>query len=317
MQHQTIHQNQNLFLRQRQTLLSKGFRTIVPVLLGMAALEAPALAQESEPNDTFDNRENLTQGVTTFNGELEEPLFNSSASDFEFLGETLEVGSVDFFELIDLSAGDPFTAVIDNTPGGGDDGPDTVLGAFDESDNLLKSNDDGSPVGNGLASALKGNVNSDGSIRLGVTGFSDFEFVGNHERTGTYDLFIVLDHVLGDVDFVQFNLVDLDPTKRLIAEITSADFDPILGWFDDQGDLIDVDDDGGSGLLSLLDLGKPTNPQQSLYLAVTGYADFDFEGDHNEFGEYTLELRQVPTPALLPGLIGLGVSALRRKRLEK
>ena len=75
-----------------------------------------------------------------------------------------------------------------------------------------------------------GFVNGDGTINLGVSGYPDRTFIGDHDRSGEYDLFVTYDvSGLRDVDIFQFN--ELDPGTSYIAEITSASFDTVLGLF--------------------------------------------------------------------------------------
>lgn len=70
--------------------------------------------------------------------------------------------------------------------------------------------------------------------------------------------------------------------------------DTLLGAFDDDSflNLIESDDDSsvfGDGFASgLSDI--PVNPDGSIYLAVTGFPDDDFDGGHVEEGEFELDL---------------------------
>ena len=78
------------------------------------------------------------------------------------------------------------------------EGPDTTLGAFYTAGGLIQCDDDSSTLGDGRASGLFDiSVNSDGSIRLKVSGCADFNFDGNddvygdpHEEAGAYDLHV-------------------------------------------------------------------------------------------------------------------------------
>jgi hypothetical protein len=126
-------------------------------------------------------------------------------------------------------------------------------------------------------------------------GFVDpFHFEGDSSWTdGTYD--VNIDNTVGssggasDVDFFKF--AELSAGSSFSAEVVQelvTDFDSILGWFDSDGELIDYDDDDGEGTLSLIEGTVPANG--ILIFAVTGFDDFDFEGDHEEEGFYTLEL---------------------------
>ena len=110
--------------------------------------------------------------------------------------DAVVASSIDCFSFdatsVGFAAGDFFFAAIDNNIGGPI--PDTVLGEFSAAGctGLLATNDDSSPLGSGLGSALSGIVQPDGFIYLGVTGFSDFGFNGNHGANGAYDLSVVL-----------------------------------------------------------------------------------------------------------------------------
>jgi len=95
----------------------------------------------------------------------------------------------------------------------------------------------------------------------------------------------------GDVDFLSFT--DRQPGSPFTAEIISADFDTILGEFDDGGFLLGMDDDGGVGLLSRLD--GTIAPSGDLNLAVSGFNDFGFTGSHGQSGNYSLALTSTTT----------------------
>lgn len=74
---------------------------------------------------------------------------------------------------------------------GGGGNPDTILGFFEDGV-LLATDDDGSPLGDGLASALFGVPIRPGvgTLEWAVSGFADFGFTGAHSQTGAFDLFI-------------------------------------------------------------------------------------------------------------------------------
>lgn len=62
--------------------------------------------------------------------------------------------------------------------------PDTVLGLFDEFGELIAFDDDGSFFGDGTASGLAVIAGDDGTVRLKVSGFPDFDFDGLDDETG-------------------------------------------------------------------------------------------------------------------------------------
>jgi hypothetical protein len=287
-------------------------------LLGLSLSTSTAFAiPEIEGNDLFSLRQLLPFGTSVVEGELSS--FNPMDFDFSF-SSTLAFGTVHPFEIAGLTPSDPFIAWTDNDVGGPN--PDTILGTFEDAGftTLIDVNDDSSPVGDGLASGLDGSVNPDGTIRLGVTGFDDFGFIGNHFEAGPYDLFVRLGNTtFGDLDFFSFS--GLVPGSPFTAEITLGTFDSMLGWLDDSGNIILVNDNGGEGLLSLVDGIVPASGQ--LNLAVTAFADFSLVGDHGDFGDYTLSLdaQVVPEPSTILlmgcGLFGLlGISLRRRRRKQ-
>ncbi|HSR68373.1 MAG TPA: pre-peptidase C-terminal domain-containing protein [Acidobacteriota bacterium] len=89
----------------------------------------------------------------------------------------------------------------------------------------------------------------------------------------------------GDVDYYRF---EASAGTTLVAEVISGQLDSLLGIFDSAGNLLDVDDDGGVGLLSRLVFPIPADGEFTL--AVTTFADFDFDGDGNSGGRYVLNL---------------------------
>lgn len=113
---------------------------------------------------------------------------------------------------------------------------------------------------------------------------------------GTFDL--ELNNFFGpasDVDFWQFS--ELPVGARFVAEVVESDFDTLLGRYNDVGQLIDSDDDGGAPPLSRLEGVTP--PSGKVYFAVTAFPDFNYGGIHSVTGEYTLRLTVVPEPACL------------------
>ena len=86
--------------------------------------------------------------------------------------------------------------------------PDTLLGAFDEFGAKFAEDDDASTMGNGFASGLyRVPINADGSINLAVTGYDDFDFDGQldrsggkpHKQSGAYDLYVDIRDAGGDL----------------------------------------------------------------------------------------------------------------------
>jgi hypothetical protein len=89
----------------------------------------------------------------------------------------------------------------------------------------------------------------------------------------------------GDVDYYRFTA---NAGQSLIAEIIGGTLDTVLGVFDEYGNLIEFDDDGGTGLLSKAVVELPVTGEYTL--AVTTYPDFDFNGDGYSGGRYVLDV---------------------------
>jgi hypothetical protein len=266
---------------------------------------AGLIVTEVESNNRVSLRQQLPGGVMEVRGSLAEsappvPVFSFNS--------VLNSGAVDFYSIPGQTAGTPFFAWTDIS----NSGVDTYLGTFATNgiaSTLIGANDDG---GVGLASALGGTVNGDGTINLGVSGFPDSTFIGDHQQQGEYDLFVTYDAPLpSDVDIFQFN--DLYPGLTYIAEITSASFDTVLGLFNQGGSLEQTDDDGGVGLLSRMEI-VASSP--SIILGVSAYSDFSFNGDHTSSGEYVLSFQAVvpePGSAVIWGLGCVAIIGRRRR----
>ena len=213
-------------------------------------------------------------------GELSGVDLSSQTPDFTATETLVEGGVEDFSFTGGLTPGEEFVAIIDNSASG----VDTTMGAFDEFGAAVSVNDDGSPVGDGLGSAVTGSVDANGEINLSVSGFEDFDFDGiddgtgfDHTESGEFSLEVYLGiGGFGDVDFYTFT--GLTAGEAFSAEIVSGDPDTILGLFDASGNLIESDDDGGNDLLSRI-VGV-VGASGSLTFAVTGFDDFDFDGLH-------------------------------------
>jgi len=98
---------------------------------------------------------------------------------------TLSPGKVDPFDLLGLQPSAPFVAWTNNFPGiNPPQKPNTILGAFDQSGNLIAVNDDGGPFGSNWGSGIKSSVNNDGSLKLKVSGYNDFDFDERNDFSG-------------------------------------------------------------------------------------------------------------------------------------
>lgn len=105
-----------------------------------------------------------------------------------------------------------------------------------------------------------------------------------------------------DIDFFSFS--GLNPGSLFIAEVTSKFVDPLLGWLDNSGNIVTINDDqADNSVLPVLTGTVPTSG--SLNLAVTGLRDINLVGDHFETGSYTLALNTFTLPETAPNAIVL------------
>jgi len=139
----------------------------------LAVGSANASITESEPNDSIGTADVITRGAS--------PWADTGVMSFGAGG-----GDLDFFA-IDL-LDDEVLTVITTPLDPKFDSPDTMLGIFDAGGTLLDFNDDA----NGLGSALRFSVPSAGTYYIGVTGFPDFDFLGDHDQTGRYQLTVAI-----------------------------------------------------------------------------------------------------------------------------
>ncbi len=139
---------------------------------------------------------------------------------------------------------------------------------------------------------------------------------------------------LNDATDVDWFTVDLNAGETLTAITTPLESlplnlsspDTILGVFLPGPALIASNDDAGADGSG----GSGTGPTRGsavryyataptkVLLAVTGFPDFDFDGDpgfggHGEVGRYALTVSIVPEPASLVGLALAGVAFFRRR----
>ncbi len=160
---------------------------------------------------------------------------------------------------------------------------------------LQQRDAEGDWTGEASSSPLEGTVNSDGpggyanaiGLRIGVAG-DDFQ--GNYGLGVDYGLLANL----SDADY--FTFTDPPAGGAFSTESASADFDPLLGWFNDGGELVGSDDVGGNGNLS-----RSTGivaESGEVHLAVAGAGDSGSNGDHGESGAY--ELSFTTTATLFP-----------------
>lgn len=219
--------------------------------------------------------------------------YNGQA-DFEVFDE-LGIGTSNFHSFFNQAVETPFVAVMDNMPPGTSGPvPDVTLGWLEApfAYTQIDTDDDSSPLGDGLASALSGFVDGSGTIHLGVSGFADFDFDG-FEDDGCDDEFCRGE--FGDVDFLSFT--GLTPGEFFFAQVNSqAGTDTLLGVFNDEGTPLAANDDFASdispGQTSALGGLVPGNG--TLNFAVSGSGDTGFFGQHSEQGNYTLQVQTAP-----------------------
>lgn len=294
---------------------------LIPIALLVVApvwASAASIGVEIEHNDVFATRNVLAADVRTVEAALETS-FDPAEAEIA-TNETLDDMEVDAFAFTEddgggaLTPGRRYAAVVDNT---GDE-IDTILESVDETGARQAFNDDGSPLGDGFGSAVGGVVTTDPAVRLRLSGYGDDAFTGDHDEMGDYALYVFFDRTPKDVDV--FTFTGLTPGNLFTAEIGSTEpfLDTMLGLFDETGALIDVDDDGGVGFLSLM-TGE-VGASGALTFAVSGFGDDDFSGLHDESGAYSLGLATRAAPVPLPPAIGLigaafaGLVAFRRRR---
>lgn len=95
----------------------------------------------------------------------------------------------------------------------------------------------------------------------------------------------------GDVDIFEVSGLGSAPID---IEVISGDFDSILGLFNASGTLTATNDDGGSGLLSLLSSVTPDSG--TVRFGITGYSDFSLTGSHSRTGSYQIAVGLPPSP---------------------
>ena len=108
--------------------------------------------------------------------------------------------------------------------------------------------------------------------------------------------FTEIEPVGGDVDFYRF---DATGGTTLVLQVVTGQLDSLLGLFDQDGNLVALDDDGGTGVLSRIVYEVPANG--AYFLAVTAFPDDDFTGDGGSGGRYVLDLRAIVGTVLTLG----------------
>ncbi len=246
--------------------------------------------QATEPNETFATATVAPAGVLVFSDTLTpgSPLppntFLGAADDGGFVYEVDDDSSIygDGFasglNVLDVNSGGSIDLAV---TGSGDDfffGDHNQFGAYTVHVDVYDS------FGDFLESFTDERTLSAGF----VDAFSYFDF---NWSGGSYD--VHLDNLTGatggDVDFFKFN--GLAPGATFTAQTadpTSSEVNTILGWFDADGSVLQIDDDGAGDLLSLISGVVPASG--SLVFAVSGKGDVDLTGHHVQIGAYELRL---------------------------
>lgn len=258
------------------------FSFVVSFLL----ISTSALAEE--PNETFAETTVLDSGVLSITDSLTPgettgfpDTYLGAFDSFEFLVAEDDDGS---------SLGDGFASGLTNVPinadgtidfsitGVGDfffEGDHNESGAYEAHVDVLDS-----------AREILNSFIVSGTLQDGIV--DQYSFSG-YSFADAYD--INIDNAIGvsggDVDF--FTFTGLTPGSMFAAETSSVGtIDTVLGWFDDAGSLLEIDDDSGQGDWSRLEGTVPLSGQ--LTFAVSGDGDELFGGSHTQLEVYSLQL---------------------------
>lgn len=120
----------------------------------------------------------------------------------------------------------------------------------------------------------------------------------------------------GDVDFFSIRLLQGEFITIITTPIEDPYTDPdtMLALFDDNQQELAFNDDAGSGFGSAIRWQATYTGTH--FIAVTGFGDRQFTGNHSEDGAYILTVSIVPEPATLVA-IGAGLAALAARRRKK
>lgn len=107
---------------------------------------------------------------------------------------------------------------------------DTLLGSRGSFGDIEVVDDDGSPVGDGTASAIYGVPTNSGTVAFAITGFGDDFFDGAHAEMGGYAATVTVRDFFNDVVDVIFNSGELLPGA--VDEFSFSDAGYIGGNYD-------------------------------------------------------------------------------------
>lgn len=277
-------------------------RSVILTAVSLHAIYAATLFAE-EPNDTFVQSTILEPGTLSISDDLSP---GTGTAPDTFLGAFDEGGFDPFFNFI---ADDDDSSTFGNGEASGLTGIDInadssirliVTGSGDlffEGDHSQSGGYKGFVEVFDAGEALIDEFSFNGALQpdiMDMYTFADSNWLG-----GSYT--VNLDNTVdgftgGDVDF--FTFTGLTPGAMFSAETSSVGtIDTVLGWYDDAGSLVALDDDSGLGVWSQLDGVVPTSGQ--LTFAITGSGDDAFVGEHAQQEVYSLQLTL--DGAVLPG----------------
>lgn len=278
-------------------------RCFVVIAVVSIAAHVATLSFAEEPNDTFAQStvlepgtlsisDDLTSGTgtapDTFLGAFDEggfdPFFNFLTDDDD--SSTFGNGEASGLTDIDINADGSIRLIV---TGGGD--------FFFEGDHSESGGYKGFVEVFDAGEALIDEFTFAGTLQPDIR--DTYTFADSGWLGGSYT--VNLDNTVdgfagGDVDF--FTFTGLSPGAMFSAETSSVGtIDTVLGWYDDAGSLVALDDDSGLGVWSQLDGFVPTSGQ--LTFAITGSGDDAFVGEHAQQEVYSLQLTL--DGAVLPG----------------
>ncbi len=282
-------------------LLPRGIAVVALISLAPRGVQA----HELEPNDVFADAQVIAgnaSGVANFDAGLQQTPFEP-LKDVIYEFHDLLPGQVNHHLFNGWAPGFPVAAYIDNLVGGGE--PDTVMRGLDASGNEIEFSDDGSPLGDRFASGFFTTANADGSVRLEVTGFADYDFDGiddffltPHEVSGEYAI-VLKSGPFGDVDFYRF--VGLAPGTPWSAATEAGPLgfplDTLLSQYDGGQTLVaqnDNIDPANGNFFSGLSGIVPTGGE--VILAVSASVDPTNVGAHRYAGDYIFSFSYQPVP---------------------
>ena len=266
---------------------------VLLLCLVLCAAHHCAVAQ-TEPNDDFASTIVLAPGVLTVSDSINASVggtgpdttlgaFNTSGGLIEVDDDSSPFGDGKASALVDVGVNSDGTIhlKVSGYPDQDFDGTDDYwpteqhqeTGAFDLHVTVL---DGGLEVD---SQDLSGTLTAGGVLSFDLAGYAS---------SGSFNA--AIDNTpSGDDDIADFwAFTGLTPDDHFEAEVTVSTFDPLLGLFDADGVPIEYDDDSGAGQLPRICGSVPAGG--ALNLAVTGYADVLFQGDHTQAGDYTLRI---------------------------